>query len=390
VIITSSELDRLKRNASIKTDEEIYAEREHVVQEREERERKARERKERMRQLGQAAALKAIKTDMEIEEDAKREVIRALAADQLDKNHDVVKLLESMSARAVAFTLRDQQIAEKDKNKDVDSEYNRRMDIIMEIDRLKDLKKREDEEAMKRAKRIEDREVISEQIEYRQRMKILEAEARERDNIAMREMMKKYEEEDERQKLIHLEEVKRSRQEFIEANNEAIRRKREHKEQEKKDVQDILIYQARKDAEMAKREEQEAAVERAKKERQAQLLAQQERIQSNAGKLDEIRARRAEEERERRLRQREREDAEKRKHDMKVLIDARIQQANEKVAKKEREASLWQEQYRNDMEYNLRMQQREEQEIQLKQHKAIEHRNQVLQSIEERKKAREM
>lgn len=81
----------------------------------------------------------------------------------------------------------------------------------------------------------------------------------------------------------------------------AIQRKQQYKELEKKEVQDILIYQAMKDAEMAKREEevrvtrtqrhwlistafiQEAAIEKAKKERQAQLLANQERIQSNAG-----------------------------------------------------------------------------------------------------------
>ena len=39
-----------------------------------------------------------------------------------------------------------------------------------------------------------------------------------------------------------------------------------------------------KDAAMLKREEEEAVIERQKKERQAELLANQERIQSNAGK----------------------------------------------------------------------------------------------------------
>lgn len=131
-----------------------------------------------------------------------------------------------------------------------------------------------------------------------------------------------------------------------------------------------------KDAEMLKREEEEAAIERKKKERQAELLAQQERVQSNAGrtispilsinktmpnnstirwfagKLDELRARRAEEERERKYRQREREQAEKSKREMQILVEARIQQAAEKATAKEREQLLWKEQCKNDLEYN--------------------------------------
>jgi hypothetical protein len=50
-----------------------------------------------------------------------------------------------------------------------------------------------------------------------------------------------------------------------------------------------------------------------KKERQKKLLDESERSQSNAGKADEIRARRAAEERERRMREKEREDAQRRK-----------------------------------------------------------------------------
>lgn len=389
VVISSTELDRLKASASIKTDAEILAEHASTLKLREDRERKARERKDRMRELEKIAAAKAIKTDSEIEQKAKEDMILELAKEKLDYNNDVVKLLNSMSARAVTFTLRDQQLAEHGRRGEIESEYNRRMDIIMEIDRLKDLTRREEDEKVKKAKRYEDRKVITEQIEYRQKQKILAAEAREQENYAMREVMKKYEEEDEVQRQRHLEEVERSKVEFVRANAEAIARKREFKEQEKKEVQDILIYQAMKDAEMAKREEAEAAIERAKKERQAQLLAQQERVQSNAGKLDELRARRAEEERERRMRQKEREDALKKKNDMKTLVDARIQQARDKSERQAREATQWKDQYAADLQYNKRMQDREDAEIRAKRDKALDHRNQLLALIEERKRARQ-
>jgi len=85
--------------------------------------------------------------------------------------------------------LREKQLQEKHAREAAEQEYDRRMDIIMEIDRLKDLNRREDEEAMKRAKRIAD---ITEQMEQRQKIKVLSVEARDQENQAMRDLMKKY------------------------------------------------------------------------------------------------------------------------------------------------------------------------------------------------------
>lgn len=62
------------------------------------------------------------------------------------------------------------------------------------------------------------------------------------------------------------------------------------------------------------------ALDQLKKERQKKLLDESERSQSNAGKADEIRARRAAEERERRMREKERDDAIKKKKDITELV----------------------------------------------------------------------
>ena len=66
----------------------------------------------------------------------------------------------------------------------------------MEIDRLRDIERRETEERDKLFKRKEDRKVINEQIAERQRVRDLAAEARERENIAMKELMASYAVED--------------------------------------------------------------------------------------------------------------------------------------------------------------------------------------------------
>lgn len=357
------------------------AERERLFREKELREKASKDRKLRMKELEKKAIQMAKKSDAEIEQMAKDQALREAAAEKLDTNSDTVKLLSSIACKAIAYSLRDQQIQEKHHREQIEAEYNRRMDIIMEIDRLKDLQRREDEEVAKRKKRIEDRKVINEQIAERQRQRMLEIEAKEQENLQMRNLMGKYEEEDrilaEKRKV----EVERSRLEVLRANEDAIRRKREGKAAEKKEMEDILIYQAMQDAKLRAREEEEAALEHAKKERQAKLLAQQERAQNNAGKLDELRARRAAEERERRERSREKADALKKRNDMQDLLRSRAQQAADRKARDERMQYVQQEEYKNALLYMQKMAEREEAERLAKIEKSIEHRNGIMNQI---------
>lgn len=157
-------------------------------------------------------------------------------------------------------------------------------------------------------------------------------------------------------------EIEKSRIEVMLANDEAIKRKKDAKLLEKKEVEDILLYQAMKDAELAKREEEEALIERQKKERQAHLLAQQERVQNNAGKLDELRARRAAEEKERLERQKEKNERIKRKEEMKMLIESRNSQAQEKAEKMRQLKELDKLELIEAMNHTKKMNEREEQE----------------------------
>ena len=59
--------------------------------------------------------------------------------------------------------------------------YNDKMDALMELDRVTDIKRREAEEARKLAQRIKDRGVIISQIKAREHKKIIEEEAREQE-----------------------------------------------------------------------------------------------------------------------------------------------------------------------------------------------------------------
>lgn len=74
-------------------------------------------------------------SDAEVAEEAKKQQIREAAGKQVDDSLDAVKLLNSMAARATAFTIRDQQLEEKKRLEHLDKEVDRRTDILIEIDR---------------------------------------------------------------------------------------------------------------------------------------------------------------------------------------------------------------------------------------------------------------
>jgi hypothetical protein len=366
----------------MKTEAELQADREHAFLMKEERERISKERKTRMRELEAKGLLLAKKTDSEVAQAAREEAIRRLASEKIDSQSDVVKTLSSISARAAAFTIRDKQLEEKKRREHVENEYERRMDILMELDRLKDIQRREEDEIYKRSKRVEDRKVISEQIELRKRDQLVAIEAKEQENAQMRTLLEKYKREDaisaERKKV----EIERSRLEVIAANEDAIRRKWEAKEASKKEVEDMLIYQAELDAKMLKREEEERLIEKVKKERQAKLLAEQERVSDNRDKLDEIRARRAAEDRERKARQGEREAAAKRKAETRELLDARAHQAADNKQREAHRKAYEEEELVNAAKYTQMMAEREDAERDAKIQATMRHRRELQAQID--------
>lgn len=387
-VVSLEELRRIQNSSIILTDADIAAEKERQRLLKEEKQKRSKERKDRMRELEKRSAMLAKKSDFEIAEEAKKQALRESAGKQVDKNYDAVKLLDSMAQRAIAFTIRDQQLIEKKRLEQVEKEFDERMNMLIEIDRIKDIERREAEEKAKRAKRINDRTVINDQIAERERFRMLQLEAREQENQAMRQLMERYKDEDEAAAAKRRIEQEKSRIAVVKANEEAIRRKKEAREAEKREMEDILLYQAQKDAELAKREEEEAEIARAKKERQAKLLAQQEKAQNNAGKLDELRARRAAEEKERAERRKEKADAKKRKEDMKELLESRARQAADKLERQKAMKKQQEEELLLDLQYTTKMDERERREREAKIEKANEFRTSLMAQIDDRARAR--
>lgn len=368
-------------HAIVKTDEQTRDEIQQTLRLKQDRERAAQERKARMIELELRTKQKAKKSDIEIANAAREQTIRELAQEKVIEEKDVVKLLSTLGARAAAFTIRDQQLLDKHQREEADKAYDRRMDMIMELDRVKDIMRRDEEETMKRSKRQEDRKTITEQIEERHRQRLLEAETRDRENRSMRALVDKYADEDRQAAMEHQKEVEASRREFIKANEDAIQRKHLLKQREKEEMDEIVRYQQAKAAELARREEEEAAIERRKKETQAALLAQQERNQNSQAEYDELRARRAVEEQERRMRKKEKEEAMKRRNDIAQLQSDRQRQADDRRRKEEVEKRRQDEEDRKAVEALRALELREEREKNQRHDNNIHHRTQLLKQI---------
>lgn len=325
-------------------------------------------RKQKMLELSEHAKKNAQLSDVQIAAKARATQLRKAGKDKMDENSDVVKTLMSYGTRAAAFTIRDKQLQDRHEREKQEEEYNRRMDTLMEIDRIQDIQRREAEERAKKAKRISDRSVINEQIAERERQKMIAAEMREQENMAMKELLKKYEEEDAAKAEQRSKDSALAQKQLIAANEDAIRRKLAAREAEKKEMEDILVYQAMNDAKLAKREAEEEAVALIKKEQQKKLLAQQEKSNNKQVELDELRARRAAEENERRARRKEREEALKRKNDTLVLLESRRSQEASKREKLARERAREEEEHIAHLAHANRNANRDADEAARKQH----------------------
>ena len=117
------------------------------------------------------------------------------------------------------------------------------MILAIEIDRLKESRAREVEEARKVKKMIDGRKIIENQIEGRSQARLLLDEARDQENREILDRMELYQEQDEEKARARREDAAKAREEFILANDEDITAKRERKILEKREVKMMVAYQ---------------------------------------------------------------------------------------------------------------------------------------------------
>lgn len=290
---------------------------------------------------------------------AKLERIRKQAQEKIDDEEDIVKLLKTCKERAMTFAIRDQQLKDKAEREKKEQDYEQRMVLAMEIDRLREIEAREVEEACRVKKMVDARKIIEHQIQTRQQERILSEEAKEAENREMLERIAAYQAQDEDKARARRDIAMKMQMDIIRANEEDIALKRERSVNEKRENEVLLAYRLEQDAKMRQREEAAAEAER---QRCLEFKIQQERLVDRRSEIDELRERRAFEERERRFRQKQLLDAQKKKHDKDILDLAMLRQREEKTKLKLVEMEQKREEYESALEHSRAMAEREREE----------------------------
>ena len=121
-----------------------------------------------MVQMDQERSKKLPPSEIEVEANERAEGLLAKAQAQLDEEHDDVKHMNQMVLYSKVVTIRDKQLEE---NKQLEKEWldeQRKLDLMMEIERLKSLKVQEEREHVRQDARRKGAMVIVDQIQERE------------------------------------------------------------------------------------------------------------------------------------------------------------------------------------------------------------------------------
>jgi hypothetical protein len=262
-----------------------------------------------------------------------------------DEDRDEVKGLNSLSLYSKCATVHDFQIEEKKQIAAQRVAQEKRLDTMMEMERLKALKMYEEREI----KRVEDRRkgaaVIKAQMEERETERLRQLELKHQEQEAMLRHIEKMKADDRRAAEKKKEREKLMMQDVALANAEQIRLKTRQRETEVEEDRRIAVYIKEKE-----RREQELVEEqeRLRHEREmevARLRSLQEKAQDKQAEQDALRAKRAQELYEREWRAKEKAEQERVARIEKGLAEARLVQQREKEAIQHENAIIEAEEY---------------------------------------------
>jgi hypothetical protein len=247
-----------------------------------------------------------------------------------DEFIDEVKHMNQVMLYAKCVTVRDAQVQEKQAVASDRSEEERKMDMAMELERLKALRMYEEREI----KRVEDRKkgaaVIRAQIEEREQERLRRLELKQQEQDAMLRHIERMKDEDRAESIKKKEGSKRLMEEVALANAEQIRLKNRQQEMEREEELQITAYIREKQEREQEAAEEQIRVKAEKEKEIARLRSLQEKAQDKQAELDALRARRAQEAHEREYRVKERDTALRQAAINEDLTRAREEQKREK------------------------------------------------------------
>jgi len=316
-----------------------------------------------MLELEERAKRNEPKTESEAIKEAENDDILAKARFLMDEEQDDVKEMNRMMLYAKCVAIRDAQKAEKDAIAREAEEEARRMDVAMEIDRVKALEAYEVRERRRAEEQRKGAEIIAEQIRQREQERILEEERRDLERQQMSREMARLQAEEAAAREASKVRARQLMEEVLVTNAKQLEMKELAKQEELEEELRIAEYIRQRDLREQAVAEEKERVAKEKELEIARLRAQQEKVADRQSEIDELRARRYQEQAEREWREKERREQDRRDRMVADLARARENQMASKIQSMAEMAQAERADFDRVLEVNLQKQ-REEAEAQ--------------------------
>lgn len=295
-----------------------------------------------------------------------------------------IRELNKLILAAQCQATRDDQVDEKKRITTELSEEDKRLDAMMEEERLKALATVEQIDELRRQQRIGGMESICDQIRQHLTDKEMQELMKEQEKEQAREKLERMNLEDLKAMEKKREEQRHLQDEIIRINTETMRAKEQRREEEKLADMRNMEYMKNKTQREAEYEAEQRRIRKEKEIEVARLRTQQEKAKDYKSEQDELRARRNQEIAEREWRRKEKERRAKAAQEKATMTAAHAEQ----VRRKERLLSMEMGREKAENERLLRAHQeatlREKQEEERKQQKARQHADAIRNQVKER------
>lgn len=351
VVIGWSELQKIKASARISRPGDKSSAR--TTQNRAQgRLSKAAARKEKMLKLEneRKAQKPKLREGQKVEQQRNRSIY-GNARKAMDEELDDVKHMNQMMLYAKCATIRDKQIAEKQRIRQQKEDDERRLDAMMELERLRIIKSEEDAAYKAKAERRAGASVIVDQIRERENRRIREQERREQEG---RQILLGIKQQEERERLDKIEQAKKHkflREEVMKANSAQAAAKQRKKQEALDEDLRIAEYLRQKELREQEEEEERDAIKKHKENEIARLRSLQEKAQDRRSEIDELRAKRYQEEKDRIWRNGQLATAQKKQQMIQDMREAREFQRNEKSRLMAEQALQERQEYYKNLEW---------------------------------------
>uniref|UniRef100_A0A667XLU6 Cilia- and flagella-associated protein 45 n=1 Tax=Myripristis murdjan TaxID=586833 RepID=A0A667XLU6_9TELE len=376
VILSPTEIKRITSASRVLTKEEREAMMESQHRQWETAMEAAKEKKEQIHQADMSRKKNEALTELEVEARDRAKYLLERANAMKMEQEDEIKRLNEMILGAQCHMVRDAQILEKKQVQAELAEEEKRLDVMMELDRRKAIEAQQQIDELRKQQMIDGKQQILNQISERLEERLQQDALKAQERQEVLENLEKMQLE-ELCLSLHLQE------EIMKINAEMLQAKEQKKEEEKLADIRAMEYTQKK---MEREAEYEAEQRRIKKEKEkevARLRALQERESDYKAEQDELRARRNQEAAEREWRRKEKEQAEKKAQEEAMLKAARLEQ----VVRKEHLLSIEAGRERAEFERLLKEQQKaitkQQEEEERQREKALHHANAVRQQVKE-------